>query len=175
VKLGDVRQMIEAFEAVEAINYHLLTQRRPLRSVGVVEGLLRWPILDSAYGGVVAQEFERDGELHVERARQLLCTFADTATLASGVRLATRWNPHRHAEFMLVATTTVGLYVTDVLARLGFNAADRSFLCSSCDQPYTPARPPREGEGLFCSRPACQRRRAADKQSRYRLRQKEMS
>jgi hypothetical protein len=102
------------------------------------------------------------------RTRQLLRLVVDEAMQASWLRATTRWAPQRRPELALVAGTTVGLYVADVLAQIGSNDPDRTTACSLCGQPVTFQRRPRPGDRIYCRTTECQRHRNRIKQARHR-------
>lgn len=172
VRVADVRAMITTIDALSDCLHHLTTQRRRLPR-RISQDLLAWPLLGHDMARLVAAEIQRDGGLQVFRARQLLCLIPTKAMHAAGLRTEVVWRAQRRPELALDAMTSVAVYLADVIQTLGLVSEERSLLCSVCGQPFTPKRPPRPGDGIYCRGANCQRERAKRKQAAYRTNHKE--
>lgn len=166
-QLTQVLVLVNFIDALRDASEHLTIRRTQLSS-RVVEDILAFGILPEWYMGTVRAELGRDGHLTQTRSRQLVRLAVDAVMRSSGLTVTTRWEPQRRPELALVARSTVALYVADTLAHIGTTSPDRTFTCAVCGQPTTPKRSPRPGEGIYCRRVECQRKRAVLKQARYR-------
>ena len=165
--LPNVVRLINFLDALRDASEHL-TQARTKLSPRVVDDVLAFEILPQTYSDTIRSELARDAGLGQIRSRQLVRLAFDAAMSSSGLIVTSRWEPQRRPELALVARSTVALYLADTLAHVGTTSADRTFLCAVCGQPTTPKRSPRPGEGIYCRRTECQRKRATLKQARYR-------
>lgn len=164
------QRMATTMNAVQTL--HDTVRRRQPVSPRLVEHLLSWPLLSPALAGIVGAEVRRDGNLSAERARQLVGAVLDAAMAATWLRATVMWLPHHRPELALQAGTAAALYIADAVTHVSGLDSDRTYVCSACRAPFTPARAPKPGDGLYCRRPECQSERQRRNQARYRARER---
>jgi len=169
LKVGHVVAMVSGLDGVRDLAYDLATQRRPARRA-LVENALVWPILGDSMAATVRAEMERDGELRIGRARQLVTSTMTEAMSLSGLQLVFEWLPSERPAMTLRAGTGTAAYVADFVRHIGASTyADRSVMCAVCGQPYTPRRAPRP-DAAYCTEIECQRERRRINKARQRAR-----
>jgi hypothetical protein len=110
-------------------------------------------------------------ELSISELSRALTEWAANDLLeASKVTPVVLWHKGRGIDIDLVANSVVGLYVLDLVGRLGRSETRTLYKCQNCGLSYDRKRPPKEGEGVFCRRPECQRERFRVNAEKHRLR-----
>lgn len=166
VRLATVIAFANFVDAVRDASTQLATQRRGL-SRRLTDDILAFSETPESQKAIVRAESE-GGSISLPRSRALLRSALDGTVAASGLVMSTRWPRQRRPQLALVANSTLAIYVAELL--MGIGVPPTALECSICGMPFTPKRAPRAGDGRFCSRPECQRRRQAANQARRRAR-----
>ena len=94
---------------------------------------------------------------------------ATTALLRdSGVEPSLRWSVGRGPGPVLSTRSTVGVYAVDLMTMVGRDEPPPEYECNVCHAPAPRKRPPRSGEGTYCTNPECQRERVRLNKARQR-------
>ena len=123
--LGHVRTMMDGLRGVEDLACHIVTSSRPARPAQVAAAL-RWPILPGYLTKPARAETERDGELFLDRCRQVVTSSLQVLQDTSRLRRDIEWVTPRQLQLVAHAHTDLGLYVhafTDRLLHCGVRSA----------------------------------------------------
>lgn len=167
VRLSDVIGFVNFLDAITDAADHLTSQRRGL-NLRLLRDISAFPEADEFQCLLARAEVDANGVVSVPRSRSLVRVSLDLAIAAAGLVASTRWPPQRRPQLALVAHTTLALYLADVV--MGLGVPPTALECSVCGNPYTPKRGLREGDGRYCSRVECQRKRQAHNQAKRRAR-----
>jgi hypothetical protein len=101
----------------------------------------------------------------IEDQKRLLATWLRTISSSTSTYVGVEWEPRRRPEMLIIGRDLLDALILQVALGVGMDT-DATYTCSLCNLPFTPARPPRQGEGLYCQQEACQReRRRRNKQA----------
>ena len=124
LSLSDVRTMMNGLRGLEALAGHIATGNRPARPAQVAAAL-RWPILPGYLSKPARAETERDGELFLDRCRQLVAASLRVLHDASLLRRDVEWTTTQQLQLVAHAHTDLALYVHAFTARLLGSGSDQ--------------------------------------------------
>lgn len=167
----DITRMLTSLDGIEALAYHLATQRKPATK-RMVENALAWPILPEWLVATIRPELERDGYLWVGRARQIVALSVSESFRQSSLELTCEWSSPGRPELVLEGSTELAPYMADFARHIGVvTDEDHSVTCVVCNQPYRPGRAPQPG-ATYCTQPECQKERKRRNQQQSRARRR---
>ena len=117
LSLSQVRTMMDGLRGLEDLAGHVATRSRPARPAQVAAAL-QWPILPSYLTKPARAETERDGELFLDRCRQIVASSLRVLQDASLLRRDVEWITARELQLVVHAHTDLGLYVYAFTERL---------------------------------------------------------
>lgn len=117
LSLSQVRTMMDGLRGLDDLACHVATDARPARPT-LVAAALQWPILPSYLTKPARAETERDGELFLDRCRQIVTTSLRVLQDGSRLRRDVEWVTPRDLQVVVHAHTDLALYVHAFTERL---------------------------------------------------------
>ena len=171
LRVAHVVRMATTLLAVKDAVYFLRTQRRPLTK-RIHSDLLEWPVLAARQRRVMEAQASERGMHNTGISRGLVRAVLEACVRQAPLRPEVAWQTPGRPQLVLSSESPIGLYAFDLLEHAELlSTEDRTYRCSACDRAFTPERPPRPGQGLYCPRVECQRERNRINQARRRARE----
>lgn len=117
ISLSQVRTMMGGLRGLEDLARHVATRSRPAQAAQVAAAL-QWQVLPSYLSKPARAETERDGELFLERCRQIVTSSLRVLQDASLLRRDIEWITSQQLQTVAHAHSDLGLYVYAFTARL---------------------------------------------------------
>lgn len=117
LSLGQVRTVMDGLRGLEDLACHVSTRSRPAAPAQVTAAL-QWPILPSYLTKPARAETERDGELFLDRCRQIVASSLRVLQDASLLRRDVEWVSASQLQLVVHAHTDLALYVHAFTERL---------------------------------------------------------
>ncbi|HEY5980080.1 MAG TPA: hypothetical protein VIT41_10640 [Microlunatus sp.] len=124
ISLSHVRTMMAGLRGLEDLAGHIVTEGRPA-GPALVAAALRWPILPTYLTKPARAETERDGELFLDRCRQLVTSSLRVLQDASLLRRDVEWIATPQLQLVAHAHTDLGLYAYAFTRRLLRSASEQ--------------------------------------------------
>ncbi len=142
-------------------------RRRPLPR-HIVHSLGEGPFVPLNFANVVDAEVQ-GGRLSIARQRQLVSMAAENFLTQTKTSAGVSWVGYRQPELVMKAAEVWGVYALEVIRRLTLDdSRPPIYECSVCSGPVRLSRRPRDGDGIYCDTPECQRERWRRNKSKQR-------
>lgn len=144
------------------------TRRRQPLPRHIVQTLGEGPFVPAIFASVVDAELQ-GGRLSVARQRRLVSVAAEGFLTQTKTTSGVSWVGYRRPELVMKAAEVWGVYALEVIRRLTLDdSRPPAYECSVCSGPVRLSRRPRDGDGIYCDTPECQRERWRRNKSKQR-------